>query len=505
MFLSAIVSLTLYGSSSQVISRGSQVWAGHGGNSAHTAMSTVPSRQLDSIVWSIPIDLNPRYSGNDLLTHYGEVSVTGQNVVITSVKQNLTDGFKIRAFKSSGLALWTESTDYSLPPQGWIASCSPTLVFTRGTLADPMVAYPMGGGRVAFRAAHNPGAVPVVHAFYGDANFSNNSSAYLANVKICTPLSTSADGSIYFGFQVYGSNPSNLTSGLGKIDKDGNGSWVAATSLSGDNSVGQMKVNCAPGVDPRTQTVYATTNTGSFGRGYLARVNCGTMQVMSRVRLLDPRNGNDAAIDNEGTSSPLIGPDGDVYQGVLVSGNHSRGFLLHFSQNLSQTKIPGAFGWDDTPSVVPSHMVGGYTGSSPYLLFCKYNNYAGAGGTGQNRVAVVDPNASDLESISNIQTMRVADSVLCPTPDGEFPGTPGAVREWCVNSAAIDVPKNCVIVSAEDGVLYRWNLQTHALTESIRLSPAPGIGEAYTPTAIGPDGRIYAMSNATLFAIGVAR
>ena len=74
-----------------------------------------------------------------------------------------------------------------------------------------------------------------------------------------------------------------------------------------------------------------------------------------------------------------------------------------------------------------------------------------------------------------------------------------------MNSAAIDVPKSCVIVSAEDGVLYRWNLQTHALTESIRLSPAPGIGEAYTPTAIGPDGRIYAMSNATLFAIGVAR
>ncbi len=505
MLLSALISFSLIGSSNQVQARGSQVWAGHGGNSAHTAMSTVPARKLDAIAWSIPIDLQPRYSGNDLLTHYGEVSVTGQNVVITSVKQNLTDGFKIRAFKASGQPLWTENTDYSLPPQGWIASCSPTLVFTRGTLADPMVAYPMGGGRVAFRSAHNPGAVSVVHAFYGDANYLGNINSYQSNVKICTPLSTSNDGSIFFGFQVYGSNPLNLTSGLGKIDKDGNGSWISAASLSGDNSVNQMKVNCAPGVDPKTNSVYATMNTGSFGRGYLARVNGTTMQFMSRVKLLDPRNGNDAAIDNEGTSSPLVAPDGDVYQGVLVNGNHSRGFLLHFSADLSQTKIPGAFGWDDTPSVVPSHMVGGYAGTSPYLLFCKYNNYAGAGGTGLNRVAIVDPNASDLEIISNIQTMRVADSVLCPTPDGDFPGSPGAVREWCVNSAAIDVPKSCVIVSAEDGVLYRWNLQTHSLTESIRLSPAPGIGEAYTPTAIGPDGRIYAMSNATLFAVGIAK
>ena len=505
MVLSVLLSLAAHSSSGQIISRTSQVWAGHGGNWSHTGISSVPSRKLDAILWSASIDINPRYSGNDLLTHYGEVCVTGSNVVITSVKQNLTDGFKIQAYKGTGASLWSADTDYSLPSQSWIPSCSPTLVFTRGTFADPMVAYPMGGGRVAFRFTNSPTAPPVVHAFYGDANFAANSAPYLSNVKICTPLTTSLDGTIYFGFQVSGGNPLNLTSGLGKIDKDGNGSWIPATSLSGDGAVNQIKINCAPGLDARCQNLYITTSTGSFGRGFLARVNPTTFQVLSRVRLLDPRNGNDANIDDQGTSSPLIGPDGDVYQGVLVSGNHSRGFLLHYSADLSQTKIPGAFGWDDTPTVVPSYMVGGYTGNSQYLLFCKYNNYAGAGGTGQNRVAVVDPNVSDLESISNIQTMRVADSVLCPTPDGEFPGTPGAVREWCVNSAAIDVPKSCVIVSAEDGVLYRWNLQTHLLTESIRLTPAPGVGEAYTPTAIGPDGRIYAMSNATLFAIGINR
>jgi hypothetical protein len=503
MLLSAILSLAMAGQANQIISRGGQMWAGHGGNPSHTAISSVPARNLDGIAWQVPLDLNPRYSGNSLLIHYGEVCVTNQNIAIIAVKQNLNDGFKVKGYKSNGANLWSENTDYSVPPQGWIPMCSPTLVFTRGLLADPMVAYPMGGGRVAFRSAHSQTATPVVHAFYGDNVFNANQSAYLNNIKICTPLTTSPDGSIYFGFVALGNTPANLTSGLGKIDKDGNGSWIPAATLSGDAGVAQMKYNAGPALDAKGQSLYCTTNSGSGGRGYLVRVDPITMQVLSRVRMLDPRNGNDAPVDNEGTASPLVGPDGDVYQGVLLGSNHCRGMLLHYNRDLSQTKIPSAFGWDDTPSIVPSSMVGGYTGTSNYLLFCKYNNYAGCGGTGINRVAVVDPNALETDTILNLPTMKVVDSVASPTPDDEFPNVPGAVREWCVNSAAVDVAKSCIIVSAEDGVLYRWNLQTHGITASIRLTP--GIGEAYTATAIGPDGRIFAVSNATLFAIGLAR
>lgn len=500
MLLSAALSLALHVSTGQINTRGSQMWTGHGGNWSHTAMSSAPARNLDAIAWTVPVDLNPRYSGNSLLIHYGQTSVTNQNVVITSVKQNLTDGFRIRAYKSNGAPLWNQATDYSVPPQFWIPTCSPTLVYTRGLLADPMVAYPMGGGRVGFRSAHTPQATPIINAFYGNSTFNSNQSAFLNNVKICTPLTTSPDGSIYFGFVVLGNNPANLTSGLGKIDKDGNGSWIPATTLSGDGAVNQMKYNSAPGLDASGQNLYCTTNTGSQGRGYLTRVNPATMQVVGRVRLLDPRNGNDAPVDNEGTSSPLIGPDGDVYQGVLIGNNHCRGMLLHYNKDLTQTKIPCAFGWDDTPSIIPRSMVGGYTGNSSYLLFCKYNNYAGCGGTGVNKVAVVDPNALETDTILGLETMKVIDSIACPTEDTDFPNSPGAVREWCVNSAAVDVPRSSVIVSAEDGVLYRWNLQAHALTQSIRLTA--GIGEAYTPTAIGPDGRVFAIANATLFAIG---
>jgi hypothetical protein len=52
----------------------------------------------------------------------------------------------------------------------------------------------------------------------------------------------------------------------------------------------------------------------------------------------------------------------------------------------------------------------------------------------------------------------------------------------------------------QDGILYRWDLATNTLAEKIRLNaPRP---EAYTPTIIGPDGTVYAINNATLYAVG---
>ena len=44
------------------------------------------------------------------------------------------------------------------------------------------------------------------------------------------------------------------------------------------------------------------------------------------------------------------------------------------------------------------------------------------------------------------------------------------------------------------------DLASGALSESVVLTA--GIGEAYTPTIIGPDGTVYAINDATLFAVG---
>jgi hypothetical protein len=74
------------------------------------------------------------------------------------------------------------------------------------------------------------------------------------------------------------------------------------------------------------------------------------------------------------------------------------------------------------------------------------------------------------------------------------------VKEWCINTAAIDPFTKSVLANSEDGNLYRWDLTTNSFTQVITLST--GIGEAYTPTVIGADGTAYAINDAILDAIG---
>jgi hypothetical protein len=208
-------------------------------------------------------------------------------------------------------------------------------------------------------------------------------------------------------------------------------------------------------------------------------------------------------ISTSSSASPTVGPDGDVYFGVLESsfGTHdARGWLLHFNAALTRTKTPGSFGWDNTVSVVPASAVPRYHGRSPYLLVSKYNNYLGVGphGNGRNEVAVLDPRTSQKDPFANVRTMKAVETILSPVHQ---PGAPREARyEWCIDSAVVDTADDSVMVNSEDGMLYRWDLASNKLAEKIRLN-APR-GEAYTPTIIGPDGTVYAINNATLYAIG---
>ena len=179
---------------------------------------------------------------------------------------------------------------------------------------------------------------------------------------------------------------------------------------------------------------------------------------------------------------------------------HDRGWLLHFSADLQQQKTPGAFGWDDTASIVPASMVPSYVGSSPYLLMTKYNNYVETGGDGVNKIAILDPNVASTDSILGNPVMKEVMTIAGRTPDTR-PGLPtGAVREWCINTAAVDPFTKSVLANSEDGKLYRWDLTTNSFSQVITITG--GIGEAYTPTVIGDDGTVYAINRAVLFAIG---
>jgi hypothetical protein len=169
--------------------------------------------------------------------------------------------------------------------------------------------------------------------------------------------------------------------------------------------------------------------------------------------------------------------------------------MLHYNATLTTTKIPGAFGWDDSASVVPAALVPSYKGHSSYLVLTKYNNYAdgGIGGNGLNKVAILDPGTSMVDPISGARVMNEVLTIVGPTPNANLPG----VDEWCINSAAVDIANKCAVVNSEDGHVYRWNFTTNTLSAGLRL--APPTGEAYTSTLIGPDGAVYAVNDANLF------
>ncbi len=469
-------------------------WLTHSHDEQHTGVSSVASQPFTRIRWHVPVDLAPPQG--EIFIHYGSPLVTPANTVIVPVKT--TTGFRVEAHNgATGVRMWTQQTKYQVPSATFLPAIGPTISNNQLYVSD-------FGGRVIVRQTPDQlrGAVSRL-VFYGKKNYAANPAVYQQNVLINTPLTTDASGNLYFGFLVTGPTPIGLQSGLARIATNGTGTWVSAASISGDSAVNNIAMSCAPALSHDGNTLYVVTTNANAGYGYLVALNSATLAVANKVRLKDPSSNQDALIFNASSATPTVGPDGDVYFGVLENPfpNHNdRGWLLHFGGDLSQKKTPGSFGWDDTASIVPASMVPSYTGTSSYLLMTKYNNYAGSGtGDGKNRIAILDPNATEHDPVLTATlVMKEVLTILGVTPDNN--GFPGAVREWCINTAAIDPATKSVIANSEDGNLYRWDLATNTLSQSIRLTN--GIGEAYTPTVIGSDGTVYAINGAILNAIG---
>lgn len=484
-------------------------WSGHGHDAQHTALSQVASKPLQQILWQTPVDLAPQYNGGKLYAHYGSVLVTRQNTVIVPVKTGAGDGFRIEARSATdGSLKWMRTTDYSLPPHSWVPHFCMTLT------PKNRVYYAGAGGTVFYRDAPDsdsppPGAEGQI-AFYGLENYAAGKAAFDSAVKINTAITSDRYGNIYFGFLVSGTvtlpGGVPLVSGIARISEDGTGTWVSTQTASGDMNMTKLPHNQAPALSNDHRTLYMAVSGSSTPGGFLVALDSRTLVSINKVRLKDPLNPLvDARLMDDGTASPMVGPDDDVYFGVFENSfgsNHYRGWLLHFEKNLVPPPVahaPGAFGWDHTPSVVPASLVPSYTGASEYLLLSKYNHYALLG-DGVNKMAVLDPNATMTDPVTSLQVMKEVLTIAGPTPDSDYPGHPTAVREWCVNTVVVDPFTRSVIVPNEDGKVYRWDLPSNTLSQTVTLPTA--IGQAYTPTVIGVDGTIYIVSDARLFAIG---
>jgi hypothetical protein len=481
-----------------------QAWMSYAHDPQHTGQAGFGSQLPQNIRWQTPVDLAPVYSGGSLFTHYGSPLITSTNTVLVPVKTTSTGSFRLEARRGTdGTLLWRANTDYVLPHHNWIPPCGPTLI-----PGDSKVVMPAAGGTVLARNNPNSGHGNLTRqAFFGITNYQKNPAAFNAAIQICTPITSDGAGNLYFGYVSNGSSlpgyPNGIPSGLARISSSGSGSFAKASDISGDTSMVKVSYNCTPAVSSDGSTLYVAVNNvpvnnaGNFGQGYLCKLNSTSLALQAAAFLNDPR-GYAANLTDDSTASPTIGPDGDVYFGVLEGhfpSNNDRGWMLHFSGDLSTTKTPGAFGWDNTASIVPATAVPSYTGGSTNLILTKYNNYAGVGsGNGHNKLAILDPNATETDPITGATVMNEVLTILGPTPD---PLHSGGVREWCINSAAIDTGNKCAVVNSEDGHVYRWDFTTNMLSTAFPMATATG--ESYTPTLVGPDGAVYAINNAELY------
>jgi hypothetical protein len=475
-----------------------------GGNAQHTGIFSAPAQNLNLIRWQADIDMN----NTGAPVHYGSPVVTPANTVLFPVK-TATDSFRVFGFNgATGAPKYTLTGDYILPNHNWIPAYN--LCLTSGAFGNRV--YFAGAGGTIWHVdnidSNSPG-VFVREVFYTSLNnYVANQTAFNNSVFVNTPITADSNGTIYFGFRVQGAAPAPLNtsqSGIARIDANGNATYVLVGTAAADPLIDFDSHNLAPALSNDESTVYfGVKSSTNSSYSYLLGLNSTTLATKSRVFLRDPRNGNGAVIPDNGTSSPMVAPDGDVYFGVMGNpGNGSRGFLLRFSSDLTVTKTPGAFGWDYTPGVVPASMVPSYHGPSSYLLFTKYNDYAFQDGSGVNRVALLDPNDTQLDphtSAPGLVEMREVMTLIGPTPDDVNAAFPLAVQEFCINAPAVNPATNSVFFDSEDGHLYRWTLATNSIAEAVTLSP--GIGQPYVPSVIGPDGTVYTLNGGNLFAVG---
>ena len=240
-----------------------QSWNNHSRDSQHTALSSVTSQPLTAVRWQTPVDLNPQYSNGELLIHYGSPLATLANTLIVPVKTGVSGGFRVEGRNgSNGSLIWTQTTDYILPPHNWIPSYSPALT-PSGRI------YLAGAGGTVYYRDNLDGASGATGqlAFFGIANYNANPGAFNSAVFINTPLTSDASGNIYFGFQVTGSNPLTLQSGVARVGSNGAGSWVSASAAAGDAT---MVKRCSPpaagGGAGAAATAAATRSTGARRR-----------------------------------------------------------------------------------------------------------------------------------------------------------------------------------------------------------------------------------------------
>ena len=210
-------------------------------------------------------------------------------------------------------------------------------------------------------------------------------------------------------------------------------------------------------------------------------------------------------VDDTSSSSPVATPDGVLY-GVNTRYNFAQGHLLKFSASGTFQAAYG-FGWDTTP-VIRRH-------DGTYSVVLKENHYDRGSYCGVQEFCPTpratfspgDPDAFFVTSLDPALAVEwryksVNTESCAPGPGGSIQCVSDHPRgfEFCVNLVAID-GAGAVYANSEDGNLYVIS-NDGALASRLFLGVA--VGAAYTPVALGADGRVYTQNLGRLIVAGTA-
>lgn len=222
---------------------------------------------------------------------------------------------------------------------------------------------------------------------------------------------------------------------------------------------------------------------------------------------VDPAQNRPGAgrIIEDGTSSPVVAPDGSIIIGTYTRYNWAQGHLMKFSHDGSFLTAY-VFGWDDTPAI--------YQHDGTYSIVTKDNHYSNTGSyCNDNTFCPPDRTASDP---SNPEAFFITQLSKDLVPEWKYQNTntlsctrnpDGSITcvsdhphgfEWCINAPAVD-PNGVVYVNSEDGNVYELR-QGGALRSKLFLKLA--VGSPYTPISVGPDGKVYTENFGTMFVVG---
>src|SRR5262249_9254724 len=210
---------------------------------------------------------------------------------------------------------------------------------------------------------------------------------------------------------------------------------------------------------------------------------------------------------DDSSSSITIAPDGTILYGAYTRYDFARGHLMRFGPS---GDFLGAysFGWDSTPAI---YRHGGtysvvikdneYGGGPQFGSYCNVDSICPPRQNGPFFITQLDPNLSvewKFQSTNSQSCTRNADGTITCVPNTSGTQWANVGFEWCINAPVVDA-HGVVYANSEDGNLYAIN-QGGLLKSQIFLDLA--LGAAYTPRAIGPDGRIYTENKGPLFVVG---